>query len=609
MSSSKLSPYFRSALAILSAVTFSSCTGHKSAPAALRGFGPEMRSEIAAGTAGLEAVLGSAYSSDKESFVGDRCVSAPLITPSGKSEAGFSFQTEMSETQLNSELGFAIGGRARVGVIEYKAAANFLTNSVSNALSVSSVWESSYTFPVDKLVSPALTDTGKSVRPNDDRWNQTCGDEYVAEVTRGAKLFFSIRVDFFNQADKEAFQASFSVSGPLAGAEGALKQASSSFGRRSKVTVSAYQMGGDVSRVTDLFSQGGTGGVNFIQCDLGNFENCAVVIENAVRYATDVRTGFPSQLAVGVLPGPAVLSYRTAKYSALGIYPKNYPHLDDAVKLARTALSDAFEKQYALRVTVGRLLTESTLGTRGPAIAAEKVKIESNLTKILGVSKTCYETPLDCWKEYAGDLHLEPIDETLFIPPSVAQLCRGAGSEADGGVLTESFIRLRTALGASSDLDCDSLSARAAAATVLDLSGPGPDSATPLDLRVVASLGNLRELRVANSQLTDLGAVGGLTNLTALDASNNHLTNLGPLVEMRDLRTLGLSRNFVKDVTPLAGLVRLQRLYADSNLIADLAPLQFFPVLATVNLRGNPLSSESIQKFIAQLNHAVIVNQ
>jgi hypothetical protein len=257
--------------------------------------GGSQATEINAISARRVAVLGSAYRHDREDFPGEACITGDS-TPAGTTTSNFTFQNSISENQATKELGLEAGGRSRIDVVEVSASATFLQNSVSSAYSVSSIWISDYVLPTDKLTNRQFTPIGEALKDNFERWPITCGDEAVIEITRGAKLFFSIRVDFRSREQKQAFEGKFSISGPLASANATLRQATSEFSRDTQVTISAFQQGGDVSKVTALFNNGAQGATNFVQCTLGNFEQCATVVGAALSYATDTTNGFPSKL-------------------------------------------------------------------------------------------------------------------------------------------------------------------------------------------------------------------------------------------------------------------------------------------------------------------------
>jgi len=165
------------------------------------------------------------------------------------------------------------------------------------------VWLSEYHLPTRKLAAVKKNEIGAAVAGNDEHWAETCGDEYVEEITKGGKLFFSIRVDFGSKEQKQEFEEHFSLAGPLFSANQGLKTASREFSKDTKITVSALQIGGDVSKITNLFGDSNTGQAGFVQCTLGSLEDCAKVVGAALTYATDTQHGFPSQLDPNAKPG------------------------------------------------------------------------------------------------------------------------------------------------------------------------------------------------------------------------------------------------------------------------------------------------------------------
>ncbi|HEX7678330.1 MAG TPA: hypothetical protein VF713_09410, partial [Thermoanaerobaculia bacterium] len=150
-------------------------------------------SDVDASTANRTAVIGTGYQSEKQLMSG-KCLDAST-TWTGQPTSTFNFSQSLTEQQASNELGVSLGGRARFGVVETSATANFMRSAVSNKYSVSAVWLSDYRLPTQKLLaqpnSQLLSPVGRAVDGNDERWAETCGDEYVEEITKGAKLFFS----------------------------------------------------------------------------------------------------------------------------------------------------------------------------------------------------------------------------------------------------------------------------------------------------------------------------------------------------------------------------------------------------------------------------------
>jgi len=394
--------------------------------------------DVAASTANRSALAGYAYSAEKQQFVGNACVKGGLSN-AGFTNSSFSFQQSMSESEAAEQLGFSAGGRARFGLTQVSASARFARNSASTKYSVSAIWLSDYLLPAQKLSTDVgYSEIGKSVSSNSERWRETCGEEYVEEVVRGAQLFFSIRVEFSSIERKQEFQTQFNLSGSVASVQASLDKATHDFSQDAKVTISARQVGGDVSKLTDVFGKEEAAVAGFVQCNLGNFTECAQVIGRALKYASDTKHGFPSQIANGATPGPADLTYRTAKYSAVAIYPNVNPLLDAANKDARQRLNGIFDDQFSQQVLAEQL--GSVLGLskeRLDAIAQQRKVIGSNMALILDAAKVCYDEVDHCYTTVQS-LKLQQIDKSaLELPPlpkasfRLFTISKGVWSRAD----------------------------------------------------------------------------------------------------------------------------------------------------------------------------------
>lgn len=132
---------------------------------------------------------------------------------------------------------------------------------------------------------------------------------------------------------------------PLAGLNAQLSTHSDAANRDAKVTISAYQFGGDISKLSTIIG-GREGAQAFTECTLGSFVACSKVILGILIYASDPETGVPAQLSPDSEPGPAVLSYGVTPYEAFGIFDTAFPGLKEAVMLARDELSSKFETNY-----------------------------------------------------------------------------------------------------------------------------------------------------------------------------------------------------------------------------------------------------------------------
>jgi Leucine Rich repeats (2 copies) len=454
------------------------------------------------------------------------------------------------------------------------------------------------------LKDPQLSSIGKSVKNNDDRFNTTCGDHYVAQVKTGAKLFFSIRIDFKNQQTKESFNAKFSISGPAAGVSTTLAQASQTFGQNAVVTVVAHQVGGDVSKLTDLFR---AANINLpdknhaplVQCQLGHFEQCSQVLEGFLIYASDTKKGFPSQLAPNAFPGPAVLQYITAPYTALGIYPKGFPILTQATEIARNQLSDLFKNQYQAAVAARRLLGQKNIDARRPLIEAAAKKVNDNIATILPIAKTCYEKPSDCFSSVRV-LKLAPINLSIFAPASFEQLC-DESLILSSKSLSQTFSIIAQTFEPSAVIPDSPQACHALFLKVSNIKKLKIDGISTLngidDLSPLATLTNLKSLTIVNAHVSDIGQLSGLFNLQSLSLDNNRISDLSPLSDLTELQILSLYNNNVDDLTGIKSLHRLRKLVLTTNSVTDVSPLFNLPNLIWLDLRANPvLKNEKMLK-------------
>lgn len=88
--------------------------------------------ETVVSTTSQSGLLGSAYRTDQERFVGPGCLEGETGF-TGASESSFSFDQTTTEEQLAKELGFSVGAKARYGLYEGGLAADFFSRSLSNA--------------------------------------------------------------------------------------------------------------------------------------------------------------------------------------------------------------------------------------------------------------------------------------------------------------------------------------------------------------------------------------------------------------------------------------------------------------------------------------------
>ncbi|MCP4608222.1 MAG: hypothetical protein GY845_05865 [Planctomycetes bacterium] len=118
---------------------------------------------------------------------------------------------------------------------------------------------------------------------------------------------------------------------------------------------------------------------------------------------------------------------------------------------------------------------------------------------------------------------------------------------------------------------------------------------------------DLKGYRMFNAEGKNINDLTGLqywTDLWFLALPQNQITDITELTHMTNLRRLWFEGNQITDVSPLSHLPDLHSANLADNNISDLSPLlasNEFGSLTTFFLWGNPLSEESIDIHIPQL--------
>jgi hypothetical protein len=566
------------------------------------------------------ALIGSAYNTNKQDFVGGQCLEAST-EPTGVSQSSLQLDETLSESRLSNELGLSVGGHARYGAVQANMSADFLSRSLSNSFSVSAIYSAYYILQPEKVVTNSVKYTRAGQNATTGLlWSNTCGNLFVDEITKGAKLFFSVRVDFKSSEDKQKFAAEFSLEGPLAGVHAKLEKATEQFGRDIRVKISATQLGGDVTKLSKIFP--GQDDLHFFtDCTLGAFEACAKTIESALKYG---REDFPEQLAEKQNAadkskrGPAVLSYGLSTYESYGLYNGATPPLQRRFELARDELNQRFETAYRQSITAERLLLFPLTPTRKNLIEETFKALKSNLDRMVDAANVCYSTPEKCPAAVDG-LELKQINAELLAPDSFATLCEESLSLNAGAplqVTINSLVDYVDPGGVPADLiDCKIYQSLLARLHRVVLPKKGLSDPTPF-----VSLVGLERLNINDNQIKDLRPIGELPNLTELIANGNKITNIDvlsrqPLLKylsldynnitdaavLKDLpllKDVSLAYNGISDVTPFSNLPRLEYLDLEGTNVADLSPMKTPMRLHCINLKQTLLKEDQIQAFM-----------
>ena len=553
---------------------------------------------------GMVRSLGTGYDSKAQSFRG-ACVSGSdsrQAQGSQMNSGSIQLRLETDQSSLAKKLGFEVGGKARLGVIEASASAKFLNESQESALSLSFNYLSEYlseTFLVNDRNHPMEISSGFERYLEDSMaWFKRCGDEYVYAKEEGARLLINMRVDFVSKEEKDSFEAKFSVNGPLFSANGELQTESQNFSKKTKLTISAIQDGGDSSYLGSAFSgcSHGQDALKLISCTFGELNHCIQVMAGIAKYGNGQDgNDFPTQIRA--FRNYTLLKLHTQPWIYLGGEFPYPPVAEDVIAsgVNLREMQNLFEENYqnwveSSRYVKGQVPRLSKNHPDGSPGQLSKMRglvdyFRNHLNQISVGITHCYENSFRCGdflqmiRDQLGvgtsDYYTNEDIQKLLKPVAYAQYCDQMHSNNDLKHTIEVLNQI-----------------------AFKKSGMNQSQWEEGDICEKAEevLLTLEELDLSDKQLVDLRPVSTLHRLKKLNLSQNALESAdGPegakrlpaLKSLMQLQELNLNDNKLVDVSSLAGIPSLRKVWLQGNRIDEVQPLSTLPDLALLDVRRN----------------------
>jgi len=553
---------------------------------------------------GMVRSLGTGYDSKAQSFRG-ACVSGSdsrQAQGSQMNSGSIQLRLETDQSSLAKKLGFEVGGKARLGVIEASASAKFLNESQESALSLSFNYLSEYlseTFLVNDRNHPMEISSGFERYLEDSMaWFKRCGDEYVYAKEEGARLLINMRVDFVSKEEKESFEAKFSVNGPLFSANGELQTESQNFSKKTKLTISAIQDGGDPSYLGSAFSgcSHGQDALKLISCTFGELNHCIQVMAGIAKYGNGQDgNDFPTQIRA--FRNYTLLKLHTQPWIYLGGEFPYPPVAEDVIAsgVNLREMQNLFEENYqnwveSSRYVKGQVPRLSKNHPDGSPGQLSKMRglvdyFRNHLNQISVGITHCYENSFRCGdflqmiRDQLGvgtsDYYTNEDIQKLLKPVAYAQYCDQMHSNNELKHTIEVLNQI-----------------------AFKKSGMNQSQWEEGDICEKAEevLLTLEELDLSDKQLVDLRPVSTLHRLKKLNLSQNALESAdGPegakrlpaLKSLMQLQELNLNDNRLVDVSSLAEIPSLRKVWLQGNRIDEVQPLSVLPDLTFLDVRRN----------------------
>ncbi|MDP9343933.1 MAG: hypothetical protein M3Q23_17950 [Actinomycetota bacterium] len=544
--------------------------------------------EIQAASLSEKAALGQGYNVEQEEFVG-QCVRGG-VEFAGNQQSQLTFDRSMSQEAASSELGFHVGGKARYGLFSGSLAATFASESTSSEYSDVTIYSHIISFKNAKFrfpgVAAGLTPEGiaaKGTAADDtfvgEHWPVVCGHQFVSQITLGAKLLVSVKVEFATREEKQAFSGEFTFQGPPVEVEASLRMASQKFGKRASLSLHAFQLGGDVRRLSSVFGTG-PGQAPILVASLENPGAVLDALNAAVVYGRDEFSAQVNPDAPLDSPnGPAQLSYITSPWEELGLFAPP-PIVAAGVVEARRQLSDEFERHAGYSRRISQVLNgPMRLSPRQLDRFKEMQRIVTrNLAIIQEAALVCY-----------SDFERAP----RAVADAVAQLQDFTRDEFD--VQPESFAQWWDIKDLPGTLQADRQALLDIAAPFIPQfvnfdQIPKDDQGTALQHQIEQLEGDFPtevSAEMFNSRAWSVIAESKLTELT-LVCLNSDVASLKPLhftPRLRNLSSLGCLAIPI-DPAPLAGLPDLEKLSIQKTTVDAIESLGSAPNLVEIRLEG-----------------------
>jgi hypothetical protein len=337
-------------------------------------------------------VLGQGRDVVTEEFRADCVRSATTIT-TPLQESSLRFGSSLLREEASELLGYSVDAKARYKLVSGSARARFSRSLTTSSLSVGMFYMADYRMGIDRLDQANLQ---WIVPPGSPDWINRCGDHVLLQRERGGQLHLLYRIDFSSLAAKQEFEGSVGVNFPAGEVNATVNRSASRFVNRASVHVEAFQVGGDVTRLSSILGGGGSdsaAGRVVIECSMNNLAPCGTFMQNAINYAS---AQTPGSFSDTLRSSPADRTYLFKDWSILGVSIPTRA-VPAAVRTARFDLRQRFDRQVEFADRVAVLKSGTLYVTPGlrALLDSYSIAVQRNLDLLTDAAADCYDHLVD----------------------------------------------------------------------------------------------------------------------------------------------------------------------------------------------------------------------
>jgi hypothetical protein len=352
----------------------------------------EIQSNLESNVIGL---LGGGYDSDRDRFKPASCLNGSETTI-GAGSSRLDGSLTLGYEQLKEDFELDVNGEVHLGLFNVDAKTEFALNTLETSLSRSFVIKFVVNLPNGKFVlnqNTPLNALGQSIVATNDlcQFRTVCGDQFIDQTKRGASLYVALTFDFDTQERKQQFDLEFGagVSG-IGNIRAQAKNLSTELKKYGRMTIKAFQVGGRISRLADIFGTSSNGISPAVTCSLEDLSSCDTLINAILAYAVVFGQDAESN--------PETLGYKYATYNEINISAPS-SELTSEIVLARNQLANAYEKQFKDKQLASTKLREFgaklSVADKDQLTQIEQ-SLNTNIATLRNAAKVCFNNLGNC---------------------------------------------------------------------------------------------------------------------------------------------------------------------------------------------------------------------
>ncbi|MDE3047581.1 MAG: hypothetical protein KGI83_04445, partial [Verrucomicrobiota bacterium] len=366
-----------------------------------------------------QPILGQGYSSDTQAPASLQCFHRKNVTQIKNPSNELKFSAAVSYNEVERSLNIQMRTHVGIGPFQGGASASYLRDVQETAYKVSLNWYEKI-YLASQQTQPGygpriLNGEGLGLyNSSKTLFRIYCGDEIITEEHNGIGLYAALQLQFSARAAKEIFKQSAGGSfGDIVSASESSQSIVTQNQLSGSLSVFAYQQGGNVSQLAEIFGTNSSNNRYVVSCLFGNWQNCQGVITGILNYAENI---LPRQMQI-----PHILSYNTVPLEVFGLFPGRST-VNATVVAARKQLGDLYFNQTSQVHLVNHMVQSPFLTQYIPYSTQELLQqtltaLQANLDTLTNAQGVimCYADPSDC-PSLASSLiaQMEPINASLI---------------------------------------------------------------------------------------------------------------------------------------------------------------------------------------------------